>query len=132
MDTGNGATLTRTGMTVDITSISIGEQRIDVLDKSLLSTTGYAEKVSADLADAGSITVEYLYDAADAALTLGGAAVSTVVTFPLASGTTPANITGTGIITALKYPDFANNELQTASVEITWDGVTGPTLTVQS
>lgn len=132
-DTGNGATLTRSGMTVDITSISIGEQRIDVLDKSLLSTTGYAEKVSADLADAGSITVEYLYDAADAALTLGGAAVSTVVTFPLASGgSTPANITGTGIITALKYPDFANNELQTASVEITWDGVSGPTLTAQS
>ena len=131
-DTGNGATLTRSGMTVDITSISIGEQRIDVLDKSLLSTTGYAEKVSADLADAGSITVEYLYDAADVALTLGGTAVSTVVTFPLASGTVAANITGTAIITSLKYPDLANNELQTASVEITWDGVTGPTLAVQS
>ena len=70
-DTGNGATFTRSGTTVDIVAITIGDQRIDLLDISLLSTTGFMEKIAADLADAGEFTIEYLYDAADAAQSLG-------------------------------------------------------------
>lgn len=130
-DTGNGATLTRSGFTVDIVAIVVGEQRIDLLDESLLSSTGFMKKMAADLADAGSITVEYLYDGTDTSVTLGGAAVSTIVTWPLATGqTTAANLTGTAIVVGKKFPDFRNNELQSASVEIAWDGKTGPTLTV--
>jgi hypothetical protein len=130
-DTGNGATLTRSGFTVDIVAIRIGEQTIDLLDISLLSTTGFMEKISADLADAGTFTVEYLYDSLDAALSLGGAAVSTVITWPLNAVTqsVAANITGTAIMNSHKYPDFENNVVQTATAIFTWDGVTGPTLT---
>lgn len=130
-DTGNGATLTRSGFTVDIVAITIGEQRIELLDESLLSSTGFMKKLSADLADAGSITVEYLYDGTDANVSIGGAAVSTIVTWPLATGqTTAANLTGTAIAVSKKFPDFRNNELQTATAEFAWDGKTGPTLTV--
>lgn len=129
-DTGNGATLTRTGFVVDIRSITIGNQTIDLLDTSLISTTGFMEKISADLADAGSFTVEYLFDATDADVTLGGAAVSTTITFP---GTgTPATLAGTAICTDKKFPDLQNNELQVASATFTWDGVTGPTFTAQT
>ena len=131
MDTGNGATLTRSGFTVDIVAITIGEQRIDMLDRSILADTVFMKKMSADLADAGSIIIEYLYDSVDALVALGGAGVSTIVTWPVAAGqTVAANLTGTAVGTARKYPDFRNNELQNATAEFTWDGITGPTLTV--
>lgn len=132
-DTGNGATLTRSGFTVDIVSISIGDQTIDTLDISLLSTTGFIEKIATDLADAGEFTVEYLFDATDADVTLGGAAESTTITWPVVGGSgTAATLAGTAIVTTKKFPDLMNNELQTASVTFTWDGVTGPAFTAQS
>lgn len=132
-DTGNGATLTRSGFTVDIRSITIGNQTIDLLDVSILSTTGFMEKISADLADAGSFTVEYLFDATDVDVALGGAAVSTTITFPVVGGSgTAATISGTAICTDKKFPDLQNNELQVASATFTWDGVTGPAFTAQS
>jgi hypothetical protein len=127
-DTGNGATLTRSGFTVDIVSISIADQTIDLLDVSLISTTGFMEKISADLADAGSFTVEYLFDSTEADVTLGGAAVTTTITFP-SQGGTAATLAGTAICTSKKFPDLQNNELQTASATFTWDGVTGPAFT---
>ena len=132
-DTGNGATFTRSGFTVDIVAITIGEQRIDLRDVAWLSTTGFMEKSAADLADAGEFTIECNYDAADADVSLGGAAVSSVITWPLQSGeSTAANLTGTAIMTAKKCPDFRNNEVQNASYTFGWDGVTGPTLTASS
>ena len=132
-DTGNSATLTRTGFTVDIRSITIANQTIGLLDVSIISTTGFMEKISADLADAGSFTVEYLFDATDADVALGGAAVATTITFPLVGGSgTPATIAGTAICTDKKFPDLQNNELQVAQATFTWDGVTGPAFTAQS
>jgi hypothetical protein len=131
-DTGNGATLTRTGFTVDIVSISIGNQTIDMLDSSLLSSTGFAKKLAADLADAGTFTVEAQFDVADSdnALALGGAAVSTTITFP-GSGTR-ATLAGTAVLTDKKFPDLMNNEIMVASFTFTWDGATGPTFTAQT
>ena len=128
--TGNGATITRSGFTVDVRAINIGSQTIDLLDKSILSTTGFAEKIAADLAEAGSFTVDVLFDPADADVALGGAAASTTITLP---GTgTPANIAGTAILTDKKYPDLMNNELMVAQYTFSWDGVTGPAFTAQS
>ena len=131
-DTGNGATLTFSGFTVDITAIRIGEQTIETLDTSLLSTTGFMTKIAADLADAGEFTVEYLFDSADGAVTVGGAAASATITWPLQSGTTEATIAGTAIKTSHKYPDFENNTLQPATLRLTWDGETGPAFTAES
>ena len=131
-DTGNGATLTRSGFTVDIVGISVGNMTLDVLDKTLLNDTGHAKKLPADISDAGTITVDYLFDSDDAIPTLGEVS-STTITWPLATGqTTAANLAGTAIVTDIKLPDFRNNELQTAQVTFTWDGVTGPTYTPAS
>jgi hypothetical protein len=86
-----------------------------------------------DLKDAGAVTIEYEKDAADGEPTIGGAAASGVVTYPLQSGeSTAANITGTGWITSYTPPSFKNNELQLASVTFTYDGETGPTETASS
>ena len=130
-DTGNGATLTRSGFTVDIVSISIGEQTIDLLDISLISSTGFMKKIAADLADSGEFSVEYLFDSTDADVALGGAAASTTITFP-SQGGTAATLAGTAICTSKKYPDLQNNQLQTATATFTWDGVTGPAFTAES
>lgn len=130
-DTGNGATFTRSGFTVDIRSITIGNQTIELLDKSVLATTGFMEKLSADLADAGSFTIEYLFDSTDADVTLGGAAVSSTITFP-SQGGTAATLAGTAICTDKKFPDLLNNELQVAQATFTWDGVTGPAFTAEA
>jgi hypothetical protein len=132
-DTGNGATLTRAGFSVDIRSITIANQTIELLDVSIISTTGFMEKISADLADAGSFTVEYLFDATDAPVQIGGAAVSTTITFPVVGGSgTAATIAGTAICNDKKFPDLQNNELQVAQATFTWDGVTGPAFEPQS
>ena len=132
-DTGNGATITRTGFSVDIRAITIGNQTIDMLDKSILSSTGYMKKLAADLADAGSFTVEVLFDATDTDVALGGAAVSTTITFPVVGGSgTAATLAGTAVCTDKKYPDLKNNELQVAQYTFTWDGETGPAFTAQS
>lgn len=135
-DTGNGATLTRSGFTVDITSISIGNQSIGTVDTSLLATTGFMTKIAEDLVDAGALTVEFNFDTSDAGEwpTVGGAAVSTTVTFPIhdSGNATNATVVGTAILTDFKPPDFNNNELQKASATFTWDGETGPTWTVES
>lgn len=135
-DTGNGATLTRSGLTVDIVGINLTAQSIGTIDKSLLTTTTYMEKIAADLADAGGLVVEYNFDAADAGElpSVGGAAVSTTVTWPIhdSGNTTNSTLVGTAIITEVKPPDFRNNELQVATITMEFDGVTGPTWTVES
>ena len=136
-DTGNGATLTRTGFSVDIVSISVGNATIETIDTSLLTTTGFMEKISADLADGGAITVQFQMDSENTTNlygSLGGAAVSTTLTFPIAntSNTTAATIAGTTLFTDYKPPDFENNALQLCSATFTFDGVTGPAFTAET
>ena len=135
-DTGNGATLTRSGFTVDIVKINLGGQTIGTLDKSLLSDQTWKKKVAEDLADAGSITVEYLFDAADTSElpAVGGTAVATTVTWPIhdSGNTTNSTLIGDAIITEVKPPDFANNELQMATVTMEFSGENGPSWTVES
>lgn len=136
-DTGNGATLTRTGMAQDIVSISLGSQTIETLDASTLATTTYKDLIAADLADAGTVTIEFLFDCNDASEfpTIGEVA-STQVSWPIhpvpGTNTTKAKIVGTAIITDVKPPDFRNNELQIASVTMAFDGDTDPAFTVES
>lgn len=131
-DTGNGATFTFTSITADVVAIVIGEQRLDVLDTSTLASSGYITKIAADLADAGTVSLEYYTDAADTPPALGDSD-TLVITWPLQTGeATAANLTGTAIVTALKHPDFRNNEIQNGMIELTWDGATGPAFTPSS
>lgn len=131
-DTGNGATFTRSGFSVDIVSIQISNAAIDTIDTSLLNeSSGFMQKIAADLADPGSITINFQHDSEDTVdyyTLVGGAAVSSTVTLPIAntSNTTACTISGTTIMTEYKPPDLANNELQLCTAVFVWDGGTGP------
>ena len=132
-DTGNGATVTRSGFSGDIISISFGNQTLEALDKSTLGDSTFMKKLAASLADAGAVTLEILSDAAVALPALGGAGITTTFTWPLQTGeTTAANIAGTAFVTDRKYPDFQNNVVQNSSITFTWDGETGPTFTAST
>lgn len=131
-DTGNGATLTLSGFTVDIVSIEIGSQTRGTGSKSLLSTTGFDEKFFHDLADAGSATITYLLDQGDALPSINAAVASATITAPLLSGSSAATYIGTAGFTEVSPPSFMNNELLIGKVVLTYDGVTGPTWTAET
>lgn len=137
-DTGNGATVSMTGgissFTRDLRSISLGSRSLGMIDVSLLSSSTYMEKIPEDLADPGSVTIEFIYDTADGDFALGGSAQTTItVTFPLRAGeTTAATFVGTGYVTEFELVELQNNQEQVARITFSFDGDTGPTLTASS
>lgn len=133
-DTGNGATVTfatsSLALAADAQTIDIGEETIELLDVSKLSTTGYMERVASDLKDPPEVTLTVLFNTEDAAPTVGGAPETITVTFPLRTGqSAAATLAGTGVITSFKLPNLANGQVQQAQVKFKYDGDTGPTFT---
>jgi hypothetical protein len=140
-DTGNGATLslaifngtTAITASLDVISISPGEITVASVDVSTLGTSGIMEKIPSDLADVGESTATFKWLTSGAKPTLPSAAGTFAITFPLRSGeSTAATMTGTGFLTRLKAPDFANGELQVGEISWQWDGDVGPTLTASA
>ena len=129
LDTGLGASITFSGLVAPWTSIEFGGQTIEALDASSLASTGFIEKLVSDLADAGTVTVQYHWDTADDILTIGTTS-SLTVTFPKRTGeATAANMAGTAIVTDVTPPALHRGEIQVGSVTFEWDGYTGPTYT---
>ena len=131
-DTGNGVTLAlgTSGWTLNVVSISVAGQTLEMLDDSDLATTGYTEKLAADLIDAGSFTaVCRLNQSADKPIPTTTAETATI-TFGLLSGEmTAATLSGTGNVTGGGDVNIANNEIMNTNLVFTWDGRTGPTFT---
>jgi hypothetical protein len=132
-DTGNGATITlaTTGGTYAITNIAISEITVDFQDTSTLSSADFEEKLANALKTNPEVTVDFIWDTSSTTIPDPGSAAETVtVTWPLRAGeTTAANLAGTGQVSALKYPDFANGQLQTGQFKVMYNGDTGPTYT---
>lgn len=133
-DTGNGATVvfatSALALAADAETIQIGEETIELLDVSKLSTTGYMERVPSDLKDPPEVTISVVWNSADPVPTVGGAAETVTVTFPLRTGqTTAANLAGTAVITSWKLPDLQNGQIQKAQLKFKYNGDTGPTFT---
>lgn len=122
IDTGNGATLTLSNFTANITRLACGEQTIDMLDASHLGTTTYIEKIEADLADGGDLSIDFLFDPTLDYPTIGQGPELGTVTFDLQSGTTEATYKGTGVVSGIGFPELANNELMEGSITFTFDG----------
>lgn len=142
-DTGNGATLTfaanmgfGTATTSMIcTTIDPGGYTRGGVEASTLATTGAEESIPTDLHKPknGKATIKWLTTAGTNAMyadpTSAGVG-SIVITWPTRTGeTTAANYTGTGFITDLTLPTFANGQLQEGQVEWQYDGDTGPSYT---
>lgn len=132
--TGNQATLTFTGSSGAIVSISIGDQTVEMLDKSVLSDQDWMKKLVADLIDGGQVTVT-VQMATDTDLPVPKTSGSLVITFPIdadIAGATPANLTGTAVVVGRKYPDFENNTIAVSTTTYEWDGATPPAFTGQT
>lgn len=137
-DSGNGATLTlalfngTSAITASLDPITItpGEITLGSIDSSTLATSGFMEKIPSDLADIGESSADFKWITTGAKPTVPSAAGTCTITWPLRSGeTAAATMTGTGFITGLQSPTFANGQLQVGTIKWQWDGDTGPSMT---
>ena len=135
IDTGHGASITfgTTGGTWLCRQISGPEVTKPPVDTSYLGTATKRTKMPADLEEWGSVVLRILFQGSQGLPARSTASETVTITHPTATGnTTPANLAGSALITRVKYPDFQTNEMQEAEIEVTYDGVTGPTWTAAS
>lgn len=127
IDTGLAAVLVTNDTFVgSIVSIGGNEQTREALDASHLGTLQNMEKVQSDLIDAGSFDVEYLFDSTNSQPSLGQAAGTCTITYPLISGgSSAANITGNGFWTSVSSPEVVVGSLMRGNGTITWSGGSG-------
>lgn len=142
-DTGNGATLTFAAnmgfgtatTSLVCTTITPGEQTVGVVDVSTLATSGQMESIPSDLAELAESTATFKWLTSTASTVammpaLPAAAGSITLTFPMRTGETQAaTYIGTGFITSLTPPSFANGQLQEGTLKWKYDGDTGPSYT---
>lgn len=131
-DTGNGATLTMPGSySVALTEIQAGAESIETYETSVLATTGAREFKPAELSMWDEVTFNFKWVPTVAKPTLGTVGTCTI-TWPLTTGSTAANLSGTGFLTSWKPPTFVNGQMQVGEGKFKFDGDTGPTYTVES
>lgn len=131
VDTGHGASIVfgTSGEAFNVTGIKLPEESREVIpDHHLLSTR--MTKRAGDLSSHDVMTIEYQFDAGESLPVTDTVAQTVTVTF----GTTPALTTaatyaGTALITKVGTPNLQTGELQTATMEVTFDEKTGPTFT---
>ena len=132
--TGAGATLTLTTTAAVglVEAIEPGGASIEGLEINTLASTGYMKMRPADLKSAETVTIEIYYETKGVNLEAAIGVVQTLtVTWPSRPGQSGNHaLAGTGFITNVSYPRLAINEVQRATFEFTFDGATGPALTL--
>jgi hypothetical protein len=132
-NTGNGATITFTGVSGSIRSINPGAFKLAGIDDSTLATTDIQEMIKSDLHTCDEVEIEYLFDTDDSLIDITNAASTLTITWPMDTGqTTAATLAGTAFVTEASFPTLANDELQVATVKFQFDGKTGPAFTAGS
>ncbi|MCH2362639.1 MAG: hypothetical protein MK329_16430 [Pirellulales bacterium] len=129
--TGNGATLTFSGFTGNVTTISGAEMEIEAIETSHLGTTGYREYIPGSLKEGGELEVEFIFtgDMVD----LGDAGTVTVTYPKTNSGSSSgATLSGSAFVQNLSYPEATNGEALAASVTFKFDGDTDPTFSAEA
>lgn len=132
ISTGHGATVTfgTSSYSFAVTSITPPPWEVEVLDKTQLSTTNFAEKHPGDLVDPGQATLEVLYKRDDYP-TPGGTPETVTITWAN-EGASAADLAGTAFVVSFTPGALTTNELQTATVVVQYDGGTGPTFTAEA
>lgn len=138
IDTGNGATVTFAGgFTGSYTEVGGTEQDIPDILTSHLGTVAAHTYIAGDLYEPGEFDCEIIALPALEALTagagiptLGGAAFTVTVTYPVSTGmSTGATLAGTAYVKKRKTATLKNNELMMHTFTIKWTGVTKPAFT---
>lgn len=129
-NTGIGATLVLSGGSTFSgrwRSISAFDQSVAALDDTALDSSDYKEYVADDLAEITPLTVE-LYANLSATPPTVGSTCTVTITFPKQpSQNTAATLTGTAIITRFTQPELSVGNRLMSTLELQFDGKTGPT-----
>jgi hypothetical protein len=129
--TGASAVFSGTSLSLNFTSMDLGEQSIEVIDTTHLGTSGFKTIMGGDLKDPGEWTFEFQWDN-EAGPDPSPTAELVTVTFPqsTSNGTSAATYAATGIIRSIKYPTLGVEELQMGTLIFKPDGgATAPTYT---
>jgi hypothetical protein len=123
------------GLSGKILTVSSVEQSREVLDISDLSiAAGKAKKsIPADIYDAGSVDVEFLYSAAQGLPDIEAVAETITITFPKATAAgAAATFAGSGFISSRSTSECSVGGVMQMSCTVTWDGETPPAYSVGS
>jgi hypothetical protein len=118
---GNGATVSGLGQTTFVKKVTGPKEKLGTFSTTDLSTTEFETVKKKLLADTVVMRVECYH--IGSAITLGSTGTFTY-TLPSAG-----SYAGTGIVTAVDYPDAENGMAMMGGYEITFDGMTGPAFT---
>ena len=133
VDTGHGATATfaTSGFSLNITSIDLGEQTIEDVEKTHLGTSGFREFMPGDLKTPNEVTMPFQWDTSAAEVAISEVETVTI-TFPIPAAGTAATLAGTAYIKRNKFPNLQTDTIQDGELIVQFDGVTGPTYTAFS
>jgi hypothetical protein len=124
------ATFATSSLSLAVTEITIGAHTIDMLDVSVLASTGFQKLIASDLKKAGKVKLKFVFVTSATMPVIGAAPETMTVTWPLQTGNAvAANLAGTGVFTDLKLADGKLGEVMFGECEYQHDGDTGPTYT---
>lgn len=128
--TGHGTTITFSTLSVSYELISLGSwtRRVPSIDDSNIGTTGAAKKCFGEIYEHGAIEATVAFNP-DVAAPLGTLTTITITDQPQSGQSTGAQLVGTGAIVADTTGTRQANERSIGTIEIEFDGQTGPTLT---
>jgi hypothetical protein len=117
--TGNGASITISGITSALTSITSSGASRESIETTHLGTTGEKTFSPGDLVDEGGFSVEGYWDGTEAPIS--SAAASMVVVVPSSSTGATKTFTGSGFVTGWEW-GASLDELVSFSATIKWAG----------
>ena len=121
--TGLGTTASFGGTGGCVRSVTLPEFSQEAIDVSCLDSTGFMEKIKAGLADAGEVSCTVLWEDDYVPPTIGA---DVAVTITLPDG---AIFAGSGWVSSVSFGSAEVGSVIEATVTVTFDGVTGPTVT---
>lgn len=136
--TGSGASITfgTSAFVGTYREIGESEMEIEVVDATTLNIAAADEAISipGDNPDLPEVTCRTRFQGAQAQPALRVVETITITHRKEASSsTTPANLAGSGFITAFtKSPNMQRNQLNMGTIRFKWDGGTGPTFTAEA
>jgi len=122
-------------LTGKILSVSAVEQSREVLDISDLSIAagGAKKSIPADIYDAGTVDVEFLYSSAQALPDITAVAETITITFTKATAAgAAATFAGTGFISSRSTSECSVGGVMQMSCTVQFDGETAPVYSVGS
>ena len=119
-----------------IVSISATQQSREVLDVSDLSISkgGAKKSLPADIYDAGSFDMVFLFSGVQAILPTFAVGETITITFPLSvsTATTGATFAGSGFVSSRSTTECSVGGVMQIGCTVQWDGESAPVYTIES